>query len=426
MERIICLLVSVFIFIGCARKEQESGIVIWHWMTDREDVFVEFAKKYKQQTGVQVKFELYAPSEIYTQKIRAAAQTNTLPDIYGILGSKRDFASFIKSGHVENLTEQMELDGGKWKNSFFEKVVEANSFKPGNRFGIEPGIYGVGIDMMNIQMLYNKDLFKQAGLDPEKPPRTWTEFIEINRKLKKANIPGLVSGFGEIWLIECLANNFAFNIMGEKKVLDTYRGQVPYTDPDWMNVFELFDIMRKEEIIIKDSITMVNKSAEQLFSNNKAAFAFNGSWCINVYKGMNPSLNYAPMLVPKVSNKYPVRIWGGQGAYIVVNAKSSKKKQAIDFLKWLTAKEQQIILVQKTSNLPSNKEAISMIDPILREFSLGMNYITHPSMWNVEESPEVVEVFSKGIQSILIGEKTPQEVALEVQKIKLQKLKETK
>src|SRR5438552_11546331 len=32
-------------------------------------------------------------------------------------------------------------------------------------------------------------------------------------------------------------------------------------------------------------VTMINKSAEQTFANGKAAFAFNGSWCVNVYRG---------------------------------------------------------------------------------------------------------------------------------------------
>ena len=37
----------------------------------------------------------------------------------------------------------------------------------------------------------------------------------------------------------------------------------------------------------------------QLFANNRALFAFNGSWCVNVYKGMNPDLEYGAMLPPR-------------------------------------------------------------------------------------------------------------------------------
>ncbi len=49
-------------------------------------------------------------------------------------------------------------------------------------------------------VVYNKDLFKQAGLDPEKPPMTWAEFIADCEKIKAAGITpvvvGLKDGFG--------------------------------------------------------------------------------------------------------------------------------------------------------------------------------------------------------------------------------------
>jgi len=97
-------------------------------------------------------------------------------------------------------------------------------------------------------------------------------------------------------MIDCLANNYAFNIMGQDKVLATIKGDVPYTDPDWIKVFGLFKDMQESGLLAKGIVTMVNKVAEQMFANGKAVFAFNGSWCVNVYKGMNPNLNYAAML----------------------------------------------------------------------------------------------------------------------------------
>ncbi len=49
-------------------------------------------------------------------------------------------------------------------------------------------------------LMYNKALSTQAGLDPSKPPTTWDEFINVNKKLKAAGIQpielGLKDGFG--------------------------------------------------------------------------------------------------------------------------------------------------------------------------------------------------------------------------------------
>jgi hypothetical protein len=44
----------------------------------------------------------------------------------------------------------------------------------------------------------------------------------------------------------------------------------------------------------------------------------------------------------------------------------------------------------------------------------------------LNEDPIVVEAFDKGIQSIIIGEKTPAQVAVEVQKIKLRQMGKVK
>ena len=416
-------LASLILTAGCAAKD-ESGkdITVWHWMTDREPAFKELAKRYEAKSGIKVNFELYAPSDAYSQKVRAAAQGANLPDIFGILGEKRDFSSFIKAGFILDITPYMLEDNAKWKNSLFAKALAVDEFGAGNSYGIAPGIYGVPIDIMTIEMVYNKSLFKQLGLNPNQPPQTFAELLEIGRKLKAANLQGLVSGWGEIWMIDCLANNYAFNIMGKDKVIATIKGEVPYTDPDWIKVLSLFKEMQESGLLASGVVTMVNKTAEQLFANEKAVFAFNGSWCVNVYKGMNPKLEYGAFLPPKVSNKYPMAIWGGAGSSFMVNARSKNKEEAIKFLRWLTEAPQQAYLAESTNNLPANKESLNWIPPVMADFAKAMDNATHPNVWGISEFSLVIEAFDKGIQSIIIGEKTPEQVAQEVQKVKEREL----
>ncbi len=51
--------------------------------------------------------------------------------------------------------------------------------------------WGVPIAFSTKALYWNKDLFKQAGLDPEKPPVTWAEEIEYSKVIKeKTGIPG--------------------------------------------------------------------------------------------------------------------------------------------------------------------------------------------------------------------------------------------
>lgn len=417
----LSILVTLFLFLiaGCASKaDSGKDITVWHWMTDREPAFKELAKRYQAKTGIKVNFELYAPSDAYSQKVRAAAQGANLPDIFGILGEKRDFASFIKAGYILELTPYMAEDNAKWKNSFFAKALAVNEFIEGNSYGVKPGIYGAPIDIMTIQMVYNKSLFKQLGLNPNQPPQTFQDFLDIGKKLQAAKLQGLVSGWGEIWMIDCLANNYAFNIMGKDKVIATIKGQVPYTDPDWVKVLSLFKDMQESGLLASGIVTMVNKTAEQLFANEKAVFAFNGSWCVNVYKGMNPKLDYGAFLPPKASNRYPMAIWGGAGSSFMVNNRSKKKEEAVKFLRWLTEAPQQAYLAEATNNLPANKESTNLVSDVTASFAKAMDYATHPNVWGVSEFSPVIEALDKGIQSIIIGEKSPEQVAQEVQKIK--------
>jgi len=430
-KRLIFGFLFLLLIAGCGSQgpKQEAGkvtITVWHWMTDRDPVFIELAKKYQEKTGVKVNFDLYAPSDAYSQKVRAAAQGSNLPDIFGILGEKRDFASFVKAGHILDLTPYMQEDNGAWKNSFFAKALLVNEFDEANSYGVTPGIYGAPIDIMTIQMVYNKDLLQKLGLNPNKPPETFADFLDVGKKIAEAKMQGLVSGWGEVWMIDCFANNYAFNIMGKDKVIATIKGDVPYTDPDWIKVLSLFKDLQDSGALANGLVTMINKTAEQLFANDRAVFAFNGSWCVNVYKGMNPKLNYGVMLLPKASDKYPMAIWGGAGSSFMVNARSKNKEEAVKFLKWFTDRDQQVYLSEATNNLPANKNSVSKLPDVLVQFSKGMDFATHPNVWGVSEFSPVIEALDKGIQSIIIGEKTPEQVAVEVQKIKQRELAKRK
>ncbi len=410
---ILCSCLVLVVLAGCSQPPAPSNkLILWHWMTDRNDTFEKLAQQYKQETGIEVTIQLFAPSDSYSQKVIAAAQANVLPDIYGILDKKSIVADFIKAGLAADLTDAMEADEGSWKNSLYDKALADRRFEAGNIYGVKPGIYGVPIDVTNEQMLYNKKLLSKAGI--KSPPKTFDEFIKDAEVLKRVGVTPFVSGWGELWLLDCFASNYAFNIMGEDKIFATFRGEVKYTDPDWIKVLSIFAELRDKGALIDGIVTKGNKYAEQDFALERAAFGFNGSWCVNVYHDMNPNLEYGVMPPPPISTAYPLKIWGSAGSSFVVNAGSPNKDKAIAFLKWLTAKEQQEVLSRETNNLSSNKQTLLGVSPILGEFAEGMDQSTHPNIWPLNEDPSVSEAFDKGIQDIIIGEKTPLQVALDV------------
>ncbi|MFH0755013.1 MAG: extracellular solute-binding protein [Candidatus Omnitrophota bacterium] len=415
---LVCVAGLLMTTSGCGQPQKSANeIEVWHWMTDREDILAALARKYEQETGVKIRLALFAPSDAYSQKIIAAAQANVLPDIYGILDKKSIVASFIKAGYVADLTADFKADDGAWEKSLFAKALENNRFVDGNMDGVKPGYYGVPMDVSNIQMVYNRTLLKKAGIS--NPPATFDEFLADVDALKRVGIAPFVTGFGEMWLVDCFASNYAFNIMGEEKVMATFRGEVPYTDPDWIAVFDVFRTLARRGAFIEGIVTKGNKYAEQDFALERAAFSFDGSWGVNIYKSMNDALDYGVMPLPAISSARPMVVWGGAGSSFVVNNLSPNKDKAVAFLKWLTAREQQYYFSQQSNNLPANRAASVAIPRILSDFSKAMEFSTHPSVWMFNEDPLVIEAFDKGIQAIIIGEKTPQQVAREVQRVKV-------
>ncbi len=404
-------------------KPESNEILFWHWMTDRDKVFQELAQQYEQQTGVKVLVRLYAPVEAYSQNVSVGAQTNSLPDIYGILGDTKIKASFIKAGHVLRLDEALDADNGAWKKSFYKEALETSYFPPVNQFNVPQGIYGVPIDVMTIPMIYNKKLFSKAGLDPNKPPETWSQFIEAGKKLKESGVTGFVSGWAEGWLIYSMATDLAHNLMGADKVMDTFRGKVPYTDPQWVELLGAFDELKKAGFADNSMVSMLNKYAEQAFATEHSGITFNGSWSINVFEGMNPNLELGVFRVPALSNKFPRTVWGAAGSVFNVNAKSPNKEKAVAFLKWLTEPDQAKFMLGRTKNIPATKGLEKEFPAIINDFAGMMDKSIHPSRFPVSEEPKVIETFTKGIQAILIGEKTPAIVSREVQAAKEKSLK---
>jgi len=203
-----------------------------------------------------------------------------------------------------------------------------------------------------------------------------------------------------------------------KRVEATFHGEVPYTDAKWLEVLGLFEQLRESGLLAEGIVTMINKRAEQLFANEQAVFAFNGTWGVNVYRSMNPNLEYGVTMLPPVRSDRPMVTWGGAGSSFMVNAKSSRVQQAVAFLQWLTAEPQQRFLLEATNNIPATQLAAANLPEPLAAFADDMDAVVHPRLFDVQEQSIVIEAFDKGIQSILIGEESPKQVAEAVQQVK--------
>lgn len=417
----IILLCFIVVFVGCSLMDQDRHTIeVWHWMADRQEAFEILAKQYQEQTGISVQFKLITPSNVYTQDIKKAFIRKNLPDIYGVLNSKEFFAQLIHHGWVLDLTDAFQSDSAFWEKSFFPRTIDMNRFIENNRYDVKPGIYGVPLDMGGIQLLYNRTLLQEAGIF--ELPKTFEEWLMVIEALSEKGITSFVVGFRDVWLMECFALSYAFNIMGEEKVFDTFLGKVPYTDEDWIKVFNIFAILREKGVFKLEMMNQDNHVAEKDFALEKAAFTFNGTWSIHVYRQLNHRLNFGVMALPVFNIDRPMISWGGAESSFVVNARSKQKQESVIFLKWLTAREQQAFLSEQLNILPANRGALVSLSEHLSSFAQSIDTSTHPHIWPIDEDRIVQEAFLKGLRSIIMGKNSPKEVAEKVQEIKNRKI----
>jgi ABC-type glycerol-3-phosphate transport system substrate-binding protein len=110
------------------------------------------------------------------QKLITAIQSKTAPDI-----------SWLHSDFIEDLVEAdaiYKMDhfiGGKdgiskeELNDIYPALLKFSSWKG--------TLYSLPMEATNLALLYNKDMFKKAGLDPNHPPKNWDELKEFSKKL---------------------------------------------------------------------------------------------------------------------------------------------------------------------------------------------------------------------------------------------------
>lgn len=430
MAKRISKLVSIFISVmliftlisGCSKPQTEPSaqkqgekvtITIWHYLNDRDKLMKEFAQEYEKKTGVHVDFQLYSGDQMGS-KIQAAAQAKTLPDAWTGVGLKPALSKLIEGGYVAKVNDLIP-NFGNWRNKFPQNVLDQISFTQGDGFNVPPGTYGIPLDVNNMQFLYNKELFKKAGLDPDNPPKTWNEFLEYGKKLKEAGITPFATGIGT-WVGFSLLEPYEWAYLGPDKLKEARAGQITFKEAGFEKVLNLLVEMRDAKMFAEGVATMDLPTAEQMFVNGQIAMIFDGSWAIGVFNSMNPNFkDYGVFFPPKDDRaSYPALIPGGIGAYFVVNNDSKHLKETVDFLIWLTEKDQQIKYANESFNLPANKDAIdpNKLLPQTAAFAKEMDKV-NPGMPPIK-NPRAEEVLGKGIQMIVMGQKIPPEVVKEM------------
>ena len=131
------------------------------------------------------------------------------PPVTSILLST-DMYTLIDEDAIVPFDDLIKTDADRaWLKSFYPAFME-NSQTGGKTWGIP-------FQRSTIVLYYNKDAFKEAGLDPNRPPGTWKEMADYAAKLTKRDAAGNVTQWGvqipssgfPYWLFQGLASRTA-------------------------------------------------------------------------------------------------------------------------------------------------------------------------------------------------------------------------
>ena len=112
--------------------------------------------------------------DVTLQKIQASKLAGTLPDVAVTeISSVPVLAALAAAQPVDELIDSS--DGKKFLDRFWPSMLLNCTY--GGK------VYGVPFQRSTPVMYYNKDAFREVGLDPEKPPVTWDELISVAQKL---------------------------------------------------------------------------------------------------------------------------------------------------------------------------------------------------------------------------------------------------
>lgn len=279
----------------------------------------------KENPGIKIKPVYSGSYQDTITKLITAVKGGDAPQIAVALST--DMFTLIDEGAIMPFDELAKTAADKaWMTGFYPGFM-ANSRTGGSTWGIP-------FQRSTIVQYWNKDLFKEAGLDPEKPPKTWAELTEMAGKLTKRDASGNVTQWGiqipssgfPYWLFQGLTTQNDAMLMNEAGT------QVYYDKPGVVEAAQYwYDLSNKYKVQPPGIIEWGTTPKD--FFEKKVAIMWTTTGNLTNVK-TNAKFDFGVGMLP--SNKRPGSPTGGGNFYIFKSAKPDQAAAAFKFTQWMT------------------------------------------------------------------------------------------
>lgn len=194
--------------------------------------------------------------------------------------------------------------------------------------------WSIPFQRSTIVLYWNKDAFKDAGLDPEKAPASWDEMVEMSKKLIKKDGANVTRWGIEIpttgyayWMLQALA------IENGQKLMNEAGNEVYLTAPKTVAALDYWvDLSRKHGVMPTGTIDWATLRTD--FLEGKTAMMWHTTGNLTAVKD-GAKFNFGVAMLPAKERRGSPT--GGGSFYVFKSATPEQQKAAVKFIQWMTA-----------------------------------------------------------------------------------------
>ena len=382
-------------------QDDEVTLTVWSWRTEEEDAYNEIFDVYEEANpGVTVEFVPFVNTD-YNNILATGLTGEGGPDV-AQLRAYGGIQPLIDAGQL------LPLDGEIDLSNFTDAILKGAQGLEDER------IYGVPFGVQALGVFYNVGVFDELGLSE---PETWDEFIAILDTLQAEGYipvgnPGLDS-----WMLPILHDAVAAPRYGGPEFqAAVLAGETDFTDEDYVASIAVLEDL--QPYLPPDVVGVAYNDARTLFISELSPIFIGGSFEIGFWKSEAPDVEVGMFMVPPPPDSLtgplvPAWMDGSYG----VNALSDAPDEAKALVEWMGSAEFGQLFSDKIQQI-SPVAGVEPSDPLLAEFAMGLE--EHPASYMLlvdfrYGDPSGTAILGPEIQSLFLGETTPEEVAAALQ-----------
>ncbi|WP_424952639.1 ABC transporter substrate-binding protein [Deinococcus sp.] len=329
-----------------------QAVTIDFWVRSSDAGFTEpLVKAFNASHSTQVKLNL-VPAEQFVPKFAAAVSGGAAPDV--VATDLIYMPAFAAAGQLTDITAQA-------RALPFYKQLSPSHLRLATYGG---KLYGVPFSAEGSILLYNKDLFTKAGLDPNKPPTTWQGIRDASKKITA--LGGGVKGF---YFAGACAGCNAFTLLpliwaAGGDVLSADGKTATLNTPAVKQALTLYRDLWKDGQIPQTAKADSGNDFLNAFTTGKIGMAGSGAFAIGTLKTKYPNVNFGVAYLPGETGKWS-SFAGGDSMAIPKGSKNPK--EAFEFIGWCLSDAAQIEQFAKNGSIPVRSDLAvnqySKLDP---------------------------------------------------------------